>query len=130
MNDLVFRDITGDLWEKIVERNERPVFVMFYSPSCSHCTRIMPYVEEIAKEFTDRVTFVRLNLLDYEYIGSRYGVMATPTFIFFCGGRPVQTRVGAMFPAMIKKMAEEMAGHGEECRLSSTDWKYEITGYG
>jgi thioredoxin-like negative regulator of GroEL len=124
------QEINDIEWEKLVERNEKPVFVMFYSPSCTHCIRIMPSVEDLAKDFGTEVSFVKLNLLRFDYIGERYGVMATPTFIFFCGGKPVQTRVGAIFPVMLKKMVEEMITQGEACRLSSTAWKYEITGYG
>lgn len=126
----VIHDLSDSEWEKEVERNSKPVFVMFYSPSCAHCIRILPSVEELAKDYGSEVSFVKLNLLRYEYIGERYGVMATPTFFFFCGGKPIQTRVGAVFPAMLKKMVEEMITHGEECLLSSSDWKYEITGYG
>lgn len=123
-------DIEDKEWENRVEHSNKPVFVMFYSPSCSHCIRIQPHVEELAKDFGTEVDFITLNLVRYQYIGERYGVMATPTFMFFCGGKPVQTRVGAVFPAMLKKMVEEMVTHGKECRLSSSDWKYEITGYG
>ena len=130
MSEESLHDISDTEWENKVERNPKPVFVMFYSPTCSHCIRIQPSVEELARDFGSEVTFVRVNLTRYEYIGERYGVMATPTFFFFCGGKPVQTRVGAVFPAMLKKMVEEMMTHGEECLLSSTNWKYEITGYG
>lgn len=126
----VLADISDSDWETTVERNEKPVFVMFYSPSCTHCIQIMPSVEELARDFGTEVTFVKLNLLMYDYIGERYGVMATPTFLYFCGGKPVQTRVGAVFPAMLKKMVEEMVTHGGECRIASSEWKYEITGYG
>ncbi|MDD3573653.1 MAG: thioredoxin family protein [Methanospirillum sp.] len=123
-------DIIDTDWEKTVERNEKPVFVMFYSPSCPHCISIMPSVEELTRDFGTEVIFVKLNLLQYDYIGERYGVMSTPSFFFFCGGRPVQIRVGAVFPPMLKKMVEEMVTRGEECRLASSEWKYEITGYG
>jgi len=126
----VLVDISDSDWEPMVERNEKPVFVMFYSPSCTHCIRIMPSIEELARDFGTEIAFVKLNLIKFDYIGERYGVMATPTFIYFCGGKPVQTRVGAVFPAMLRKMVEDMVTHGEECRLASSDWKYEITGYG
>lgn len=89
-----------------------------------------PYVEELAHEFSSSVRFFRLNIIKSGWIAERYGVMATPTFVYFCGGKPVQTRVGAIFPAMLKKMVEEMVQNGEECRLRSTEIEYEITGYG
>ncbi len=117
-------------WETDVERNSDPVFVMFYSPTCKHCIQIQPYIEELAGEFSEVVKFFRLNIIRYSWLAERYGVMATPTFLYFCGGKPIQTRVGAVFPAMLKKMVEEMVQHGEECRLRSTEIAYEITGYG
>lgn len=117
-------------WEKLVERSSDPVFVMFYSPTCKHCLQIQPYIEELAEEFSEVVGFVKLNIARFGWLAERYGVMATPTFLYFCGGKPVQTRVGAIFPAMLKNMVEEMVQHGEECRLRSTELAYEITGYG
>lgn len=117
-------------WEKLVEKNAKPVFVMYYSPSCRHCIQIQPYIGELARVFSEKVSFVRLNITRFDWLAERYGVMATPTFQFFCGGKPVQTRVGAVFPAMLKKMIEEMIEHGEECRMRSSEIKYEITGYG
>ncbi|MCA1915672.1 protein disulfide isomerase family protein, partial [Methanospirillum hungatei] len=53
----VLVDISDSDWELMVERNEKPVFVMFYSPSCTHCIRIMPSVEELARDFGTEVAF-------------------------------------------------------------------------
>ena len=130
METATIQEIRDRQWEPEIERNKKPVFVMFYSPTCVHCTNIMPHIEKIAEDYGNEVAFYKINLLQFEYLGERYGVMATPTFIFFCGGKVMQSRVGAVFPPMIKKMVEEMIEHGEECRIASTEWKYEITGYG
>ena len=130
MTDSRVKEVSDHDWEAMVERNTLPVFVMFYSPVCSHCHQIQPYIEDLARGFSGLVSFVKLNILQFNWLTERYGVMATPTFLYFCGGKPVQTRVGAVFPAMLKKMIEEMIQHGEECRIRSTDIEYEITGYG
>jgi thioredoxin 1 len=130
MADLLVQEVTDREWEEQVEKNANPVFVMFYSPTCRHCIHMQPYIEELAKEFSENVRFVKVNIVRFGWLAERYGVMATPVFIYFCGGKPVQTRVGAVFPAILKKMIEEMVQHGEECRMRSTDIMYEITGYG
>jgi len=130
MAEILVHEVTDQDWEVQVEHNEKPVFVMFYSPTCVHCIQMQPYIEELAKEFSEVVRFVRLNIVRFNWLAERYGVMATPTFLCFCGGKPIQTRVGAIFPAMLKKMVEEIVQHGEECRLRSTGIGYEITGYG
>jgi thioredoxin-like negative regulator of GroEL len=130
MSGAMIQDLSDRDWEQKVEQNPLPVLVMFFSPDCRHCAAMAPHFEKNAADFSDRISFVRLNVMQYNWIAERYGVLATPTFIYFCGGKPVQTRVGAVFPAMIKKMAEEMVEHGEECRIRSTEIKYEISGYG
>jgi thioredoxin-like negative regulator of GroEL len=57
-------------------------------------------------------------------------VRSTPTFKFFCEGKPVQEMVGAVYPALLKKMIDEVLLHGKECIKNSTAIDYEITGYG
>lgn len=123
-------EVSDQEWRIKVEENSEPVFVMFFSPTCTHCVQIEPYIEQLAAEFSPAVRFFKLNIIRFTWLAERYGVMATPTFLYFCGGKPVQTRVGAVFPAMLKKMIKEMVQSGEECRLRSTEIKYEITGYG
>ena len=130
MDNREIREINDMEWEQVVERNPHPVFVMFFSPDCSHCTQMVPYVENLAGDFSEQVSFVMLNVVRYSWIAERFGVLATPTFMYFCGGKPLQIRVGAVFPAMLKNMIEEMIEHGEECRLRLTEIDYEITGYG
>lgn len=130
MAEDTIHEVDGSTWELMVEKNPDIVFVMYYSPECKHCTQMMPYVEQISSEYIDGISFLRINTLLNSWIAERYGVLATPTFQIFCGGKPVVSKVGAIFPAMLKKMIEEMIEHGKECSRRSTELKYEITGYG
>jgi len=123
-------EIDDRTWEKIVEKSEQPVDVMFYSPTCAFCHQIEPYFRNYAQEYRLTVTFVRLNVLASPWTSERYGVRSTPTFKFFCGGKPVQEIVGAIYPALLKKMVDEVLIHGKECAKNSTLIDYEITGYG
>lgn len=117
-------DVTDHSWEEVVERSDKPTLVMFYSPTCPHCRAMMPSLEECAAEFSGRVKFVRIDIMQNSFTPERYGVMATPTFKFFCGGRPVQEMVGAAYPSHLKKMAEEGFSHSEECARLSTPIDY------
>nr|WP_321352939.1 thioredoxin family protein [uncultured Methanoregula sp.] len=117
-------------WEQIVEKTKTPVAVMFYSPSCSFCHQMDPYFTKYAAEYSDSVLFVRLNILSSSWTSERYGVRSTPTFKFFCDGKPVQEIVGAVYPALLKKMIDDVLLHGKECAKNSTRIDYEITGYG
>lgn len=126
--DLVETD--DQTWERSVEKSAKPVAVMFYSPTCAFCHQIEPYFRNYAHEYRDTVIFVRLNVMTSQWTAERYGVRSTPTFKFFCGGKPVQEMVGAVYPALLKKMVDEVLIHGKECAKNSTLIDYEISGYG
>jgi thioredoxin-like negative regulator of GroEL len=117
-------------WEKTVEQGTKPIAVMFYSPSCAFCQQMEPYFKNYAVEYKDSVVFVRINIMTNQWTAERYGVRSTPTFKFFCDGKPVQEMVGAIYPALLKKMVDEVLIHGKECAKNSTTINYDITGYG
>ena len=67
--------------------------------------------------------------MDNPFIVGRYGVMSTPTFKFFCEGRPVQELVGAVYPHILKKTVEDALQHGSECVKKTTKIDTGISGY-
>jgi thioredoxin-like negative regulator of GroEL len=123
------REVTDRDFEKEVERSQRLTVVMFYSDACPHCRTILPAIEGFARDFRDRVYFVAVDVAANPWITERYGVRGTPTFKFFCRGRPVQELVGAIQPAAIRRLVEEFEVRGEECIRTSTEIEYEVTGY-
>jgi thioredoxin 1 len=123
-------ELTDLTWERTVEKSSRPVAVMFYSPTCAFCHQMEPYFRNYAREFKDTIQFARLDIMTSPWTAERYGVRSTPTFKFFCDGKPVQEMVGAVYPALLKKMVDEVLLHGKECAKNSTAIDYDITGYG
>jgi thioredoxin 1 len=129
MSDEDVVDVTEADWENAVEKSSSPVVVMFHSPTCPNCREIEPFFDEFATEFKGKAVFMKLNVLDNPYIAERYGVMGTPTFKFFCSGRPVGEVVGAAYPPLIKRTIEETLERGAECAERSTKIDYSLTGY-
>jgi len=103
---------------------------MFYSPACVFCHQMEPHFRLFAKEFRGTVLFVRLNIMANSWTPERYGVRSTPTFKFFCDGKPVQEIAGAVYPAILKRIISDVLVSGKECAKNSTAIDYEITGYG
>jgi thioredoxin-like negative regulator of GroEL len=109
-------------WEKIVEKGDKPVTVMFFSPTCPHCKQMEPYFKEYALEYKDIIIFGKVDISKSPTIASRYGVMGTPTFKFFCSGKPVYELVGSVYPHLIKKAVEDTLENGPAC-ANSTTWQ-------
>jgi thiol-disulfide isomerase/thioredoxin len=130
MTDQKILEIDDLNWGKNVEKSDKPVMVMFYSPTCPHCHSIEPYFKEYSIEFKDRVIFAKLNIVKNPNITKKLGVMGTPTFKFFCKGRPVIEMVGAVYPYLLKKNVEDALLNSSDC-VKKTSWiDSSITGYG
>jgi len=123
-------EVDDRTWEKTIEKGEKPIVVMFYSPNCSYCHTMEPFFIQYANEFKETIVFARLNILTNQWTAEKYGVRGTPTFKFFCSGKPVSELVGAVYPAILKKVVEEVLEHGESCAKNRTEINYDITGYG
>jgi len=123
------KNINEENWREIIEQKEKPVFVMFSSPSCPNCTQMKPFFDQYAEDFKDKVLFGKINVMENQLIAIKYGVMGTPTFKFFCHGHPVSEIVGAVYPTLIKKTVEDGLKNGPNC-VDKTTWiNPEITGY-
>ncbi|MDD1715403.1 MAG: thioredoxin family protein [Methanolinea sp.] len=122
-------EATDLTWEQVVEKAGIPVLVMFYSPTCPYCRSMEPYVRQFAREYAGEVLFVRLDITSSQWTAERYGVRSTPTFKFFCTGRPVSDMVGAVYPALLKRMVDEGIRSGQECLGHSTEINYDVSGY-
>ena len=77
-----------------VLQSETPVLVDFYSTSCFPCKRLVPILEEMAKETDGRLKIVKLDTSESPGITERFGVMAVPTLILFKSGKEAYRRVG------------------------------------
>lgn len=52
-----------------------------------------------------------------------YGVMGTPTLIFFCGGRPLMHLVGFASEQELRRVVNDMLGRHRSCLMQSTELK-------
>ncbi|MBC7130335.1 thioredoxin, partial [Candidatus Bathyarchaeota archaeon] len=85
-----------------------------------------PIFEKLAEEYSGKVKFARLNILestDNRELAINFGIMGTPTLVFFCGGRPLMQVVGFMAENELRKVIEDMLSRHQTCLLKSSDLK-------
>ncbi len=68
--------------------------VDFWAPWCGPCRAVAPIVEELAKEYSDKADFAKVNVDESPLVASQYGVMSIPTIILFKDGKPFEQIVG------------------------------------
>ena len=120
-------DVKASNWNEEVLESENLVLVEFWSPQCPHCRMIAPIYNELSKEYAGRLKFARLNIIESQQnqeLAVRLGVMGTPTFKFFCGGRPVQDIVGALPKDHLKQAIDFAINNHRKCLEKSTSLPY------
>ena len=79
-------EIEDDSFDEKVLKSDKPVMVDFWAPWCGPCKAIAPTVDDLEKEYGDKMTFVKVNVDENPISPSKFGVQAIPTLIFFKNG--------------------------------------------
>ena len=93
-------------FEQEVLNSANPVFVDFWAEWCGPCRAVSPIVEELSKEYGDKVNFVKLNVDENNEIAQKYNVFSIPTLAIFKGGEVISQKVGAATKESFKTMID------------------------
>jgi thioredoxin 1 len=103
-------EVTTATWDKDVLGNDKLVMVDFWAVWCGPCRMVAPTVEELAKEYSDKIIVAKLNTDENPDIASRYKIMGIPTIMFFKGGEKLDQIVGAVPKPQLKAKLDALLG--------------------
>ncbi len=83
------------------------VLVDVYAPWCGPCKKMAPYLEEIALERKNKLTFLKINNDDNQEIVRFLFVDELPTLILFKNGKRVYTNIGLISKDDLLKVIDE-----------------------
>ena len=72
------------------------VVVDCWAAWCAPCRAIAPIVDELAKQYSGRVVFGKLNVDENPETAQRFGIMAIPTLLVMKNAKEVDRVVGAL----------------------------------
>ena len=88
--------VTDSTFPSEVLQSPLPVLVDYWAEWCGPCRSIAPILEEVAKEYSGRLTIAKLNVDENQQTPQKYGIRGIPTLMLFKNGNNEATKVGAV----------------------------------
>ncbi len=99
-------ELTDANFKAEVLESTEPVLVDFWAPWCGPCQRMLPVMDELAKEAEGKsVKITKMNVDENQATPGEYGILSIPTLIVFKDGKPAETLQGAQ---SIEKLKEAL----------------------
>jgi thioredoxin 1 len=94
------------------EISKYPVMVVdFWAAWCGPCRMVAPIIEQLAKEYSGRVAFGKLNIDENPLTSSEFQVESIPTLLIFRDGEPVDGVIGAVPKHQIESKLKAYLGN-------------------
>ena len=90
------KHISDASFEQDVLRSDLPVLVDYWAEWCGPCKMIAPILDELSRDYGDRVQIAKLNVDENQATAARFGVRGIPTLMLFRNGAMIASSVGAL----------------------------------
>lgn len=97
-------------FERVVLKSEGLAVVDFYADWCGPCRLVGPVIEGLARDYDDKVRFVKVNTDDNQRLAVKYDIMSIPTVVIFRNGQVVDRLVGAAPTQLYRSKIEAALG--------------------
>ena len=89
-------NVTDASFEDDVLKAEGAVLVDYWAEWCGPCKMIAPVLEEVAKDYGDKLKVCKLNIDENSATPPKFGIRGIPTLMLFKDGNVEATKVGAL----------------------------------
>ncbi len=101
--------IDGNFEDEVI-KSQKPILVDFWAPWCAPCQMMAPILEEISKEFGEKIKIGKLDVDQNSSIAAKFSINAIPALILFKEGKVVKKIIGVQSKEVIVEAIESVIG--------------------
>ena len=83
-------------FSQLLKESELPVLVDFYAEWCGPCKAMAPTLSQFAKENSDKIKVIKVNVDKNQAASQQYSIRSIPTLILFKKGKIAWRQAGAL----------------------------------
>ena len=102
-------NINAEQFKQSVTGN-KPLLVDFWAPWCGYCRRIGPAYDQIAAEYSDRLTVAKVNIDEDGQLAKDAGVEVIPTLVLYRDGKVLGSILAPDSKGAIDRFIRETLG--------------------
>lgn len=104
------QELSDKNFEQEVLKNDKPVLVDFWAEWCGPCRMQAPVIDDIAKDFSEKVKVGKLEVDQNPEMAQKYSVMSIPMIILFKGGEVIWQGVGLQQKKALEEEINKVIG--------------------
>ena len=101
MSSAAIKHISDASFDTDVLKSGTPVLVDYWAEWCGPCKQIAPILDEVAKDYGERLQIAKLNVDENREVPAKFGIRGIPTLMLFKDGQLAATKVGALSKAQL-----------------------------
>jgi thioredoxin-like negative regulator of GroEL len=103
-------NVTDATFEREVLASPLPVLLDVWGPSCGPCKQLEPVIIDLAARYDGKVKVCELSAVAAPYTAARLAIQATPTVLYFRGGKELERIHGFRSSLFHAQAIEELFG--------------------
>jgi thioredoxin 1 len=96
-------EFTDANFQSSVLENNKLSVIDFWAEWCGPCRAIGPVIEELSKEYADKVNIGKVNVDHNPNVSVNYGITSIPAILFIKDGKIVDKQIGAVPKSVLEK---------------------------